>query len=160
MLIIFFPHLLSQTHRLGPGSHSSATCGISVDVHNYDSWKTPVETWCISSKSFIITVIPAPVTFDSEPHYPHNCPITKCCLRDPLQQSHNSPSHLFDFLQIFVPIQYLGFQKLRLKNKEIITFMHTPCLLAWSGRGRLGAGGGAGAGGGVGNILRVFFLYR
>lgn len=126
--------MLLQTHRPGPGSHSSATCGISVDVHSYDSWRTPVETWCISSKSFIITVIPAPVTFDSDPHV--NCPITKCCLRDPLQQFHYSPKHLFDFLQPFVAIQYLGFQMLRLKSKEKITFIHTPCLLGWSRKGR------------------------
>lgn len=67
--------LFLQTHHPGPGFHSFATCGISADVHSYDSWKTPVETWCISSKSFIITVIQAPVTFDSEPHYPLPAPL-------------------------------------------------------------------------------------
>lgn len=120
-----FFNLLSQTHRPGPGSHSSATCGIFVDVHSYDSWKTPVETWCISSKSFIITVIPVPVTFDSEPHYPLNCPITKCCLRDPLQQSHDSPIHLFDFLQPFVAIQYLGFQETETQEQRNSHFFST-----------------------------------
>lgn len=123
--MIFFSNLLLQTHHPGPGFHSSATCGISVDVHSYDSWKTPVETWCISSKSFIIMVIPAPVTFDSEPLYSPNCPITKCCLRDPLRQSHYSPNHLFDFLQQFIAIQHLKFPKLRLKNKETIIFFST-----------------------------------
>lgn len=42
---------------------------------------------------------------------PLTCPITKCCLRDHIQQLHFSPNHLFDFLQPFVAIQYLGFQK-------------------------------------------------
>lgn len=134
--IFFSPICFLQTHRPGPGSLSSATCGISVDVHSYDSWKTPVETWCISSKSFIITVIPAPVTFDSEPHKPLYCPIIKCCLRDPLQQSHYSPNHFFDFLQPFVAIHYLGFQKLRLKNKEIITF--STHHVRWGGQGGVG----------------------
>ncbi|KAK1801823.1 hypothetical protein P4O66_022462 [Electrophorus voltai] len=59
-------HFACQTRRHGPGFPSFVTCEISVDVHTYGSWRTPVGTWCTLSRSSIITVTLVPVIFDSQ----------------------------------------------------------------------------------------------
>ncbi|KAJ8258837.1 hypothetical protein COCON_G00178490, partial [Conger conger] len=49
----------------GRGSRGSATCEICADVHSCGSWRTPVGTWCTSSRSCTTTATPARATSET-----------------------------------------------------------------------------------------------